>query len=312
MWRYILARRALRRRIVEYAPDILHANDLPTLQILADASRGTGIPLVCHHRFGYDADAIDWFNKYPADLNIFISRGFYQQMTETSPRLARQPHVIIHDGLPLAEPADDSQRRGARLRLRLPPDRTMVTFTGQIIPRKGVAELLHAWSLLPVEVRNSSELLIVGDDLAAGGAYLREMRTLAEELRIKPHFAGFQQPIDPYLLASDLVVLPSLAEPLGLTIMEAMAFGLPTIGSDVGGIPEMIEHEKTGLLVPPGDLRTLAAALERLISDSAMRSELGRAARQRCKAMFSIESHVRAVVDAYRQCMQMDRRRCAA
>ena len=81
--------------------------------------------------------------------------------------------------------------------------------------------------------------------------------------------------------AADAFVLPSLKEPYGTVYGEAMAFGLPVVGWRAGNLPYLADHEREGLLVEPGDLRGLAAALQRLADDADLRARLGAAARQR-------------------------------
>jgi glycosyltransferase involved in cell wall biosynthesis len=175
-----------------------------------------------------------------------------------------------------------------------------VLFAGQVIERKGVADLLRAWVLLSADARSTAELLVVGDDLQHGGSYRFAMERLARELDCPARFLGFQRNVPQWLTASDIAVVPSHVEPLGNATLEAMAHGLPVIGGDVGGIPEMVVHETTGLLVPPRSPALLAASLERLLSDDPFRLHLGQQARARCVQYFSLEAHVANVVDQYR------------
>ena len=126
------------------------------------------------------------------------------------------------------------------------------------------------------------------------------MESLAAELKCPMQFVGFQTNIPEWLTAADIVLVPSHAEPLGNATLEAMAHGRPVIGGDVGGIPEMIIHNETGLLVPPKTPAALADALSQLLGNAAIRERMGIAARHECEARFSIEAHVRAVVAEYR------------
>jgi glycosyltransferase involved in cell wall biosynthesis len=162
-----------------------------------------------------------------------------------------------------------------------------------------VADLLHAWQRLAPPSRQRAELLIVGDDLAGEGAYRREMERLARELNSPARFMGFQKNVDRWLAACDLVMVPSHVEPLGNATLEAMAHRRPVIGGDVGGIPEMIVHQETGLLVPPKCPDQLAAAITRLLEDAEARTRYGAAARRRCEEMFSLEAHTRSVLAQY-------------
>jgi glycosyltransferase involved in cell wall biosynthesis len=83
------------------------------------------------------------------------------------------------------------------------------------------------------------------------------------------------------LASLDVLVLPSAYEEMGSVLTEAMASGLPVVASDVGGIPEVVRHGETGLLVPPGDVDALAAALDRLVADAGLRARLSAGARAR-------------------------------
>jgi glycosyltransferase involved in cell wall biosynthesis len=105
----------------------------------------------------------------------------------------------------------------------------------------------------------------------------------------------------PGVLASlDVLVLPSAYEEMGSVLTEAMAAGLPVVASDVGGIPEVVRHGETGLLVPPGDVAALAAALDRLVADPGLREHLAAGARRRA-ADYSWPSLAARVAELYRR-----------
>jgi len=126
------------------------------------------------------------------------------------------------------------------------------------------------------------------------------MEQSARQLGTPARFCGFQRNLPDWLTAADFAVVPSHVEPLGNATLEAMAHCLPVIGSRVGGIPEMIDDEATGLLVEPRDPAQLATAIGRLIDDAELRSRLGRRARESCSERFSIEKHTAHMVDQYR------------
>ena len=126
------------------------------------------------------------------------------------------------------------------------------------------------------------------------------MQQLATRLGSPAKFLGFQGNIGQWLIAADLAVVPSHVEPLGNATLEAMAHALSVIGCDVGGIPEMIVHEETGLLVPPREPNALARAIERLIGNPDERARFGGAGRARCEAHFDIAAHTYAVLEQYR------------
>jgi glycosyltransferase involved in cell wall biosynthesis len=99
--------------------------------------------------------------------------------------------------------------------------------------------------------------------------------------------------------ATDIMALASRADAFGLVLAESGYFGLPTVATRVGGIPEVIEDGVTGLLVPPDDPDALAAALVRLIDDPALRLRFGQAAKARVQALFGVEQMVAAFHATY-------------
>ncbi|HEU4878387.1 MAG TPA: glycosyltransferase, partial [Gemmatimonadaceae bacterium] len=103
------------------------------------------------------------------------------------------------------------------------------------------------------------------------------------------HSAGFVSDIDPAVAGLDMLWHPSKAEGLGTSIIDAMSLGVPPIAFRVGGIPEVIDHERCGLLVPPGDAAAFAAAAARLADDSDLRKRLSREARARAKSFDAAE-----------------------
>jgi glycosyltransferase involved in cell wall biosynthesis len=298
--RYWLARRALTQVLRRERPDIIHSNDLPTHQIVSDAALGLGIPRICHHRFPFPGPAIDWLLKYGAERHLFVSQALMNEMWASSARLRQTGRAVVYDGLQLPLEPNHESRQAARTRLGLPSNRLLVTFAGQIIERKGVADLLRAWSLVDARLRAEAELLFVGDDLEGRGAYRQAMEQLAGQLGCPVRFVGFQKNVGDWLLASDVAVVPSHVEPLGNATLEAMSYALPVIGGDVGGIPEMVQEGETGLLVPPRAPDRLAAALRLLLTDAPVRRKYGAAGRRRCENLFSLHAHTRAVLAEYR------------
>ncbi len=303
MLRYWSARRGLRRLLERERPDVIHNNDLPTHQIVSDAARGLNVPRVCHHRFPFPGTALDWLNKFGAERHLFVSRALMDENCANSAKLRAAPRTVVYDGLPLPPEPTFAAKADARRRLGLPAGQIVVTFAGQIIERKGIADLIRAWALLRPDTRAAAELVIAGDDVG-GGTYRATMERLATELDCPARFVGFQRNIGEWLLASDVVAVPSHVEPLGNSTLEAMAYALPVVGGDAGGIPEMIVHGETGLLVPPKSPEHLASALSRLIADAGERRRFGEAGRRRCEKHFSLAAHTSAVCFEYRRALE--------
>jgi glycosyltransferase involved in cell wall biosynthesis len=136
--------------------------------------------------------------------------------------------------------------------------------------------------------------------LLAGDGPLREpLAARASHLEDRVTWAGFRRDVPELLAASDLFVLPSLADAYPTALMEAMAAGLPVVSTRVGGIPEIVDDGRTGRLVPPGDAEALARAISDLLDSPEKREALGRAARQEAERRFSTAAWVERLKQVY-------------
>lgn len=167
---------------------------------------------------------------------------------------------------------------------------------GRICKRKGAFDLIEAFAKLPPEYREKSELTL------AGIGEIEQARSLAEKLNIKQNinFPGWVDPVGRSNLLSkaDVFVLPSYNEGLPMALLEAMSWGLPVITTPVGGIPEVVTNQETGLLVNPGDVQQLSKAVQSLIESESLRHELGTAARQRILPL-DIQAYSRSLYELY-------------
>ena len=288
----------LRRFIQKFQPDLVHSNDLPTHQFVSSVAGSLGIPRVCHHRFIYDGKCIDWLNRQGAEVHLFVSKYLKDLLSGESAKLASEPRQVLYDGLPMGTARSDTDRRKAREKLGIAQESRLVLFAGQIIERKGVKELLDAWKKIDLE-KYKTQLVLIGDDIQNDGAYRKQMQTYASTEGIQATFMGFQHNVPEWLQAADIAVVPSREEPLGNATLEAMATGIPVIGTLAGGIPEMIEDEKTGLLVQVNDPASLANALHRLLEDPGLAQKFGLTGRIRCERIFSIGTHIDAMIEVF-------------
>ncbi|TDB39812.1 MAG: glycosyltransferase [Actinobacteria bacterium] len=166
-----------------------------------------------------------------------------------------------------------------------------VLYAGRLSPEKGVHVLLEAARLADIQV------VIAGEGPSEA------------DLRRRYPEANFQGRIDESavqrLIAESLAcVVPSTCyENAPMSVLEPMAAGVPVVASSIGGIPEILEHDVSGILVAPGDVNRLAAALSRLKSDCALRTRLGAAGRERVLTRFSPEEHLRRLLQSYAAAM---------
>jgi glycosyltransferase involved in cell wall biosynthesis len=169
--------------------------------------------------------------------------------------------------------ARSSVRCEQRALLNIPPDARVVLFASKLTERKRAGDLLQAFASLGGTF-NDAVLLVVGS-----GAEEAALRSSAEALGSRVRFLGFrnQSELPQLYAASDVFVLPSVGEPWGLVVNEAMAAGLPVIVSDdVGAAPDLVEGKDTGLVFPVGDIDRLTRALEYLLDSSEARERMGR------------------------------------
>lgn len=164
-----------------------------------------------------------------------------------------------------------------------------------LVPRKGIDVLLQAFSQLSAN-GTQPRLWIAGD-----GSEKAKLEAQAKELGIAPQvrFLGRRDdPADLYA-ASDIFVIPSRHEGLGVAALEAMAAGRPIVCSDVGGLAFSVEHERTGLRVAPEDPTALAVSLQRLMQDPALRRKLGAEGPRRIAEEFTPDRMIQAHLDLY-------------
>lgn len=182
-------------------------------------------------------------------------------------------------------------------------DAPVVGYVGRLAPGKGIDTLIEAMALLRRDGGPRARLFIVGDDPSRGGACGSALRRHAARLGLggSAHFFGWVEDAAAAGADFDLQVVPSHAEPSGLTTLEGMAHGHAIIATAAGGSPELIRDGREGLLVPPGDPVALAARLARLLGDPELRARLGAAARRRVTVEFPLSRMLDGVEGVYRR-----------
>src|SRR5437773_1364291 len=177
-----------------------------------------------------------------------------------------------------------------------------ILFVGMVTPLKGIHYLINAFSFIAEEFRRS-QLLIIGkeENVRYAEDLRQQIRKLGLENRVR--FIGHQSQAELAFQMSEaaVLVLPSTSEGLGRVIIEAMATATPAIGSDVGGIPELISDGVNGFLIAPGDEQALAEKLRWVFNNPDQTREMGRSARAFAKQTFSTENYLKG----YRQIFQI-------
>ena len=200
---------------------------------------------------------------------------------------------LLYNGVDTHRFAPDARRRvTVRETLGLESSALLLVCVANLIPYKGHADLLRALARARAELPAGWRVLCVGRDDGAGAA----LRRLADELGLGASvcWAGERADVADLLAAADIGVLCSHQEGFSNSVLEAMASALPLVLTDVGGNAEAIGGGDCGLLVEPGDVDGIAAALVRLGGDTALRRRFGTTARERACRSFSLESCVQA------------------
>lgn len=221
---------------------------------------------------------------------IALSDSWRKYYVETC-HLAPEQVVVLNNPVALPEQWQKPE----------PVGRLKFVFLGKINKRKGIFDLLTAFAHLEPRYRNQVELVL------AGSGEVEQAQDLVTQLGIQDQivFLGWidQQQRDQLLAESDVMLLPSYNEGLPMAILEAMSWGLAIITTPVGGIPEVIENDKTGLLVTPGSILELTTAMQSLIENPAFRLSLGFAARKRVEPL-SIEHYRDALFNLYNHVLE--------
>lgn len=206
---------------------------------------------------------------------------------------------LIYNGVDDASFDKKGQRDQTRAGLGLAPDTLVMCIVANLIPYKGHSDLIEALGLAAPQLPPRWHLLVIGHDAGIGAALQEQV----SELGLNDHisFLGAREDIPALLAASDIDILCSHQEGFANAILEGMAAGLPMIVTRVGGNVEAVIDQETGLVVPPRDSKSLAAAIVQLANDASLRMRFGAAGRQLVARQFSVQRFVdghRALYDA--------------
>jgi len=186
-----------------------------------------------------------------------------------------------------------------------------IVYVGQLSPSKGIDILLEAFKIVRKELPNSS-LTIIGEDLAYQGKYKEEYMRLAQELGLTKNviFTGYIKDVFSEFEDKDVLVLPSRIEPFGRVLVEAMAYGLPVVASAVDGIPEIVNSEAVGKLVPREDPEALAEGIIQVLEEGGTKSQRAVEGRKHVRAEFPISKTVDEYIKLYYDLAAENENRC--
>jgi len=206
---------------------------------------------------------------------------------------------VIGNGVPLPKAISAAERQSLREAIGVPEGRVFGLFVGRLIAVKNLPCLLDALACLPSGQR--PWIALAGDGPSREGL---ERRCADAALTQDVFLLGQRADATSLMQAADFLVLCSDQEGLSNALLEAMAAACPVIASNVGGNPELVEHERTGLLFLPNDRLALASALARITSDGDLRTRLSTQARDQAASRHGIPALVSATLGVYERCLE--------
>lgn len=235
-------------------------------------------------------------SKYP-DRVVCVCEAVRQVVLRRE-GLSSSQVMVIRNGVEEAPPLPAAPGMALRAELGIPLDAPVVVMVANFDRAvKGADQFVdcipHVVSFIP-EVR----FVLVGR-----GRDPDKLRDRARSLEVSDHFllAGFRSDIDAVYSMTDISALTSLSEGLSITILESMVRGLPVVATSVGGNPELVRHQTTGLLVPPRDPRAMGESIVRLLADPTLRANLGAAAHELVEQEFRIDLVSQQYESLYRE-----------
>lgn len=195
-------------------------------------------------------------------------------------------------------PAQPEEKVASRKVLQLPPDKVIALCVGRLEAVKGLDILLQAWAMLPATQRDGALLVMVGD-----GRQRDVLLSMTQSMGLQQSvmFAGEQRAVRDYYWAADAFLLPSRTEGLSLSLIEAMACGLPAVASDVGGALDVVENDENGLLFKSEDQVELVERLVLMMKMAHRWPQMGARARQTATDYADLGATVRRWGDLYRE-----------
>lgn len=300
----------IRKLLKQLKPDIFHIHGNKTALVGRLALLGKKSPptVVTVHNFLIFQQAPFPLKQLAASLERFLMRKTTQLITVSEQlktalvkdeRLPAAKIKVIHNGLDLSN-WQTLNKEEIRQKLGLEKETFVILTVGRLVAWKGHRFLINALNNPPLNAEENVKLLIAGD-----GPLKEELAQLIAKqgLTAKITLLGYATNVPELMTAADLFVLPSLNEPFGLVLLEAMAAKLPIIATNNGGVPEIITHQQTGWLVPPQDAPALAAAICRLKSDAQLRATLALNAWQELNNRFSLTEMLAKTEKVYEECL---------
>jgi len=291
----------LNRVIKRLRPDVIHAHDAHgvamaglALSLGAASAKDGEPPLVAARRVDFHLRSNSFSRWKHRQVDCFIAASEAIRQMLVADGVPAERTVTVHEGIDvehvLAAPLVDVHQA-----FFLPHGAPVVGNIAALVPHKGQRHLIEAAHIV-VQKLPDVRFVILGE-----GELREALERLIKEYRLEKHvlLPGFRTDVLGCLKSFDLFVMSSVTEGLGTSLLDAMACSRPIVATEAGGIPEVVEHGVTGLLVPPRDHAAMAEAIIALISDKERRQQMGEAGFARVNDTFTVERMIAGTAAVY-------------
>jgi len=307
VWTALRLSLRLRGVLQRTGAQLVHTNSLKTHFIGGLAARLARLPLIWHVRdLLAEDEGYHWLRRTARLLRpqvIAISEAVAEQFAGLPLEV-----TVIPNGIPLDKFCPGPASPQLRSELGLSADDRVLLVTSRLTPWKGhitlleaVARLANRWPRL--------KLVVVGEVAFWEADYEQQLKQRAAELGLTERvlWTGFRSDVPELLRLCDIFVLPSVGEPFGRVIIEAMATGRPVVATRSGGVPEIVVDGQTGLLVPPEDVQSLSGAIQTLLADNQRAQQMGAEGLARARKLFSIDRVAQQIQELYQRILSKGR-----
>lgn len=255
-----------------------------------------GLPYVYHsHGFSSYKDISYLFRLFINNATYILAVSKNVRTDLIKARVKKDKVVVVNNGLNIETAKKET--KDIKLNCSNGSDFNLILIA-TIQPLKGIHILIQAVNML-LEKGCEVTLTIIGDiPNDQSKDYKEELRMLAQEVnKEKFKFKGFQKNVYPYINKADVLVLPSFAESFGMVLLEGMYLSKPLIGSNVGGIPEIIKDGENGFLFEPGKVEELAKSINILYQDRGLCQQLGKNGKQHLTKYYTSKTQAKKILD---------------
>jgi len=298
----------LKNIINTYSPGIVVTHSVKSHFLMWRSHISRKYPWVAFHH-GYTStdrkmhvyNRLDRWSLPATDRIITVCQPFARDLSRNT-GVALDDISVLHNSIRPQLPAPDTEAQAVRSRFGVADDESLILAVGRLSKEKAHIDLIAAFSGLRKSTPEvNAKLIIVGDGPERG-----RLEAAAESFGCKESvvFAGQSSDVWPFYFAADVFVLPSHSEGSPNVLLEAMAAGIPIVATEAGGVPEMVEHNQSALLVPASDPPALGAAIARVLTEDDLAQRLTANASSLVGTRYAPENYVRTLVEIYREVMR--------